>query len=482
MEQLKNKALECASLKVRVLCTAIFLFCAALFSNPVHAAQQTESFTGLSGAPCPGSICQITSSGYFQGNLWAAYFDSYGFVDSGLRTRVFDATSNGQTSYNFFTPYNSGSFSFDLAFNCDYGSCKYYLGHDGSHDIQIYKDHASGNLVCVGSDSSQYFDIATTTGYDRVRIDFDNNSGKFKCYSNGYNSTGSTSQNFINNGGINSIDSVWITRAQTGHDYSYLDNLVLSQTAISDDLDLVLNNNKCCAGQDCILPITFSQGLDNSVLHYDIDSEFCTGLGSGARNYNLDFFNQSPFQIIIPAQTEGVHNMCAWTSGATNVIWSFPILFTNNTTSQYCIANTPPTWPTFCNDDVLGCGDYSPPTSSIMYDIQCALKQTGCFWFFPTESSFNDLIYQANALTYKFPLTPVTTFFHDIELASTGTQAMAPGSVKLTLWSSSTGFYSSSTSLARDMPDWWYKVKNWETFLIWLCAIGIVVLITIKSI
>lgn len=133
----------------------------------------------------------------------------------------------------------------------------------------------------------------------------------------------------------------------------------------------------------------------------------------------------------------------------------------------------------WCNPQNLCTGNLN--TFLSLNTFGCIVKVAACAIFYPTQNSVDLVMSQAKQMLFKFPLTPITTFFNDVNLAASGTPIIGNGKLNITLWSSSTGFYSSSTSLDKNMPSWWYRIKHWEIFFNWFfLAVLPCVLITIK--
>lgn len=105
-------------------------------------------------------------------------------------------------------------------------------------------------------------------------------------------------------------------------------------------------------------------------------------------------------------------------------------------------------------------------------NFECGLRRFGCFMVKPTPDSISYVLGQFYGLTANFPLAPFTKAYDDFSTIASGTQAFAPGTISLPIYSTSSQHYVAtyynlgSSSAVQSYG--FIKFKRFESILIWL--------------
>lgn len=121
------------------------------------------------------------------------------------------------------------------------------------------------------------------------------------------------------------------------------------------------------------------------------------------------------------------------------------------------------------------CAGISTTTNSwsiqgLMGGFNCWGRQMICWTFMPTPQSLGYLANSYDLASTRLPLSPFTTIWRDLNIMSTGTQAIDPGHIAVPFWDSSTQSYiGSTTDLSPvNMGYGWTKFRRLETIAMWM--------------
>jgi hypothetical protein len=531
----KNEVLQSRRLIFKVLGIGFFLFCAAVFFFPLPTAafifeENFDSYT-----PCATKICG--QDGYVEDgtNLcnYACVSPTF-FVSSPYSLKV--ANSTWSCGYNnSIGTFPSGTFSFDVRTEgacTTYGSGRFEFGYVSSGFSPLFKFQ-----ICTpGADNrpsiwtadagTVFFDSSTLTpgawgtlnGYWDVGTQlltvWTNSDEPIELSIPALTTNSVSAFHFCNNEGTHSV---------------YYDDLMIdsslpvgvSTTTIQfynfDGKYIIPNSITCLQGDSiCHMNFTFSQNIfinnvDETKPGYSTTTfDWFWPTSSGSTIYTSDIHTEIWKNLIGIAQP-GVD--CSLPGGCP-ILTNFPeqklltvdFTFPTPTSSTayylqiadpisgtqsfkiytFLLGGTSPEKDlgNFCD---YPCAGLATSTDPLDFDnFVCGLNKFGCWLVVPSPSSLSYISDKFQTIINKFPLAPFTRLYYDLNLAATGTQAVAPGNVQIPFYSTSSqnyfgvNFDLGSSTLSHSPA--WVKFRRLEVIGGWCLGIVPIILILIKLI
>jgi hypothetical protein len=175
----------------------------------------------------------------------------------------------------------------------------------------------------------------------------------------------------------------------------------------------------CCAGETCLLPITFSSSMDGYKINTALDASVCYYGTPYDYQVELNYWEQSPMVLLSKSATQGQHFLCVneFDESMNNTKNSLITLNYMGATSTACLGlskyatTTPEVW---CDPETLCAGLATSSFWEFSDNIQCAARKTWC-WLFTPKKDIKALLGQSSAqLGQIFPYNirnQITTAF-----------------------------------------------------------------------
>jgi hypothetical protein len=167
--------------------------------------------------------------------------------------------------------------------------------------------------------------------------------------------------------------------------------------------------------------------------------------------------------------------LCRPTSSPLSFLVDFKLINTKATTSKpWCDTAT------ICSGISTTSNVFS--LQGIVNGLNCTGRELLCYAFFPTPDSINDLQNEFILASTRFPLSPFTALYSDLQSSATGTQKIAPGTINIPRYNSSTHVFDTFITATISPPataNYIYsKFKRWEDYAMW-ALLGIIPIIGI---
>jgi len=470
----KNEPLQSCRLIFKALGIGFFLFASAFFCQPVFAADLIDQY-----------------------NLWT---DGHGY--NNIAGQVFTADKNNISGvglhYSWFNGADSATASTTL-FICKYEADGFFpkdCYNEGPNFLyrEDYSAYPLVNLRCgwAGGDCSSeaaftrwfFHPIPLEIGQKYLFAFIGqvlNKPANFYHWKDNYiplGNWGIYSSNDSDDGkiGVGSADAVFLTY----YDPDYISILPGSLGAVGVS---VAPNWFCCEGS-CGYPISMLPqggwwGIGSTTAR-----EIKWWLDNSTTTDSIDFTNHSNFLLQIPTSTPlSYHVLHIETYFGGNLVATGSVQI-QIVAAADCINTSPDQFNSFCEIPCAGLATSTDPLN--LANFICGLREFGCWLVVPTPASISYVMGQFNGLTAKFPLAPFTKLYDDLNLAATGTQAVAPGNFEIPFWSTSsqqyigTSFDLGSSTLSHSYA--WTKFRRLEVIGGWCVGIMPIILILIKLI
>jgi hypothetical protein len=248
--------------------------------------------------------------------------------------------------------------------------------------------------------------------------------------------------------------------------------------------DAIITPPVCCSGEDCLAPVTVATGTTFSI-KFGVDVGPCSVLTGGLTEVSAAYFSQSPSALDLGNVTPGDHTLCVITPSQATII-NFSTLAASSTR---CASYTPTGTAAYDSFCAFPCEGLATSTNPLDLDnFLCGLRKFGCWFVRPTPQSVSYVGTQFSSITARFPLAPFTKAYQDLNLinASSSDQTIAPGTIDIPFWSSSTKTYIGtnynlgSSTLTQSYG--WKKFRRLEVIGMWCIGITPILLILIKLI
>lgn len=491
----KNEPLRSRRLIFKVLGIGFFLFCAATFFFPLPAAAFTfeENFDSYS--PYPVKICG--QDGYIEDGSHKcdnAYTSDEHYFSPPYSLKV--PSANNSFGYNNtigIFPY--GNFSVEVFKN----TCPYAYGN-GHFDFGYYDGYGFYPLFVFNScdlGGSGYPTIWTQAAGTVVYSSSTLPTGSWGTLNGSWDIA--TQLLTIWTGSDEPIQLSFPALAShyvsAFHFYgagvlaTYYDDLTIdsSSPVVPGDLSsagvLIAPNWFCCEGS-CGYPISMLPqggwwGIGSTTpreIKWSIDNSTTTN--------SIDFTNRTNYLIQIPTSTPlSYHVLHVETYLAGNLIATGSVQI-QIVAAADCINTSPDQFNSFCASPCAGLATSTSPLD--LENFICGLREFGCWLVIPTPSSISYVMGQFNGLTANFPLAPFKKLYDDLNLAATGTQAVAPGNIEIPFYSTSShqyvgvNFDLGSSTLSHSYG--WVKFRRLEVIGGWCLGILPMIIILIKLI